>query len=185
MYPHYLSVTESKVTVQSLTVVSSFLFKEGMVLKGSIFIHFRGENKSIILKKVDRNKPLTTAELLNELECLDDEVPNLIYITSLNDNGNEKDEDSGEEDCNDPNKLNPRQLQSKAETDSQQDEYFDDEESEKENDMENYVIEAGTEQVSIRNKEKLKKLLTKIGTEKALLAKRKVCHTYNKLFDRG
>ncbi|KAG5893506.1 hypothetical protein JTB14_031649 [Gonioctena quinquepunctata] len=84
---------------------------------------------------VHRNKPLTTADLLDELERLDgdDGLPNVIYITPPNDNGNKSDEDP----------------------DLHQDEYFDDEESEKGNEMENDVIEAETERVPISNQDKI------------------------------
>ncbi|KAG5865533.1 hypothetical protein JTB14_013342 [Gonioctena quinquepunctata] len=67
-----------------------------------------------------RNEPLTTAELLDELERLDeDDVPNLIYITPPNDNENESDKDSGDEDY----------------------EYVNDGESEKESEISEDVLE--------------------------------------------
>ncbi|XP_046386898.1 uncharacterized protein LOC124156401 [Ischnura elegans] len=61
-------------------------------------------------------KQLTTTEILHELEELDekgvkDEV--YIYITPPED-GNETCEDSGDEECNDPDRLCGRQLQAEG-----------------------------------------------------------------------
>ncbi|KAF2893936.1 hypothetical protein ILUMI_12238 [Ignelater luminosus] len=61
-------------------------------------------------------QPLSTAELLELLEENEDVVPDCIYITPPDNQGWESDEDSGDEDCNDPNRLNSRQLQADAET---------------------------------------------------------------------
>ncbi|KAF2888976.1 hypothetical protein ILUMI_17197, partial [Ignelater luminosus] len=61
-------------------------------------------------------QPLSTAELLELLEENEDVVPDCIYITPPGNQGWESDEDSGDEDCNDPNRLNSRQLQADAET---------------------------------------------------------------------
>jgi hypothetical protein len=65
-----------------------------------------------------KKKPLTAAELLEEIEKLSnhDPVPNAIYMTPLDDNRFKSNEDSGAEGCNDPNRLNPKQLQAQAET---------------------------------------------------------------------
>ncbi|KAF2890837.1 hypothetical protein ILUMI_15336 [Ignelater luminosus] len=61
-------------------------------------------------------QPLSTADLLELLEENEDVVPDCMYITPPDNQGWESDEDSGDEDCNDPNRLNSRQLQADAET---------------------------------------------------------------------
>ncbi|KAF2896279.1 hypothetical protein ILUMI_09896, partial [Ignelater luminosus] len=61
-------------------------------------------------------QPLSTVELLELLEENEDVVSDCIYITPPDNQGWESDEDSGDEDCNDPNRLNSRQLQADAET---------------------------------------------------------------------
>ncbi|KAF2901514.1 hypothetical protein ILUMI_04672 [Ignelater luminosus] len=61
-------------------------------------------------------QPLSTADLLELLEENENVVPDCIYITPPGNQGWESDEDSGDEDCNDPNRLNSRQLQADAET---------------------------------------------------------------------
>ncbi|CAH1106756.1 unnamed protein product [Psylliodes chrysocephalus] len=65
-----------------------------------------------------RRRPLTTHELLSELENIDDDDPNQydIYVTPPNDTGNITDEDSGEDDSNDPDRLNKNQLHTFAVT---------------------------------------------------------------------
>lgn len=62
-------------------------------------------------------KPLTTAEILEEIEKLDGNSPSPgdVYITPPTDNGNDTDADSGDEDCNDPDRLNKNQLQAETE----------------------------------------------------------------------
>ncbi|RZB49910.1 hypothetical protein BDFB_006593 [Asbolus verrucosus] len=69
----------------------------------------------------ERNRPQTTHELLSELENITDEDPNQydVYITPPNDERNVTDEDSGEEYCNDPDRLNKNQLMADAELYSQ------------------------------------------------------------------
>lgn len=63
-----------------------------------------------------RKRPLTAAELLEEIENITNGVaPDDIYIFPPEDHGWETDGDSGDEDCNDPNRLNSNQLQSQAE----------------------------------------------------------------------
>lgn len=71
---------------------------------------------------------MTTAELLDEIEKLtdDDPIPDAIYITPPDDNGFESNEDSGDEDCNDPNRLNSKQLQAPAETNTEEASNYDD-----------------------------------------------------------
>nr|XP_023013132.1 uncharacterized protein LOC111503137 [Leptinotarsa decemlineata] len=74
--------------------------------------------------------PLTTADLLDEIERLDEDDPNIpddIYITPPDDNDFESAEDSGDEDCNDPNRLNPRQLQAEAESNKLEEDNSDNE----------------------------------------------------------
>ncbi|KAF2888614.1 hypothetical protein ILUMI_17559 [Ignelater luminosus] len=61
-------------------------------------------------------QPLSTADLLELLEENANVVSDCIYITPPGNQGWESDEDSGDEDCNDPNRLNSRQLQADAET---------------------------------------------------------------------
>ncbi|KAI4469431.1 adenosine deaminase [Holotrichia oblita] len=60
----------------------------------------------------------TTSELLEEIEKFDenDVVPHSIYISPPDDHSFEIDADSGDEDCNDPDRLNAKQLLSQAET---------------------------------------------------------------------
>lgn len=55
--------------------------------------------------------------MLSELENIDDDDPNQydIYVTPPNDTGNITDEDSGEDDSNDPDRLNKNQLLAEAE----------------------------------------------------------------------
>lgn len=64
-----------------------------------------------------RNRPLTTAEILEDIEKIETEedLPDDIFISPPNDKGDETDCDSGDEDCNDPDKLNRNQLQATAE----------------------------------------------------------------------
>lgn len=83
-----------------------------------------------------RKKPLTTAELLDEIEKLSDgePVPDTIYITPPDDNGFDSNEDSGDEDCNDPNRLNSKQLQAQAET-NMEEEISDNEDTEDSNEV--------------------------------------------------
>ncbi|KAF2897892.1 hypothetical protein ILUMI_08284 [Ignelater luminosus] len=69
-----------------------------------------------IQENTGKRQPLSTAELLELLEENEDVVPDCIYITPPDNQGWESDEDSGDEDCNDPNRLNSRQLQADAET---------------------------------------------------------------------
>ncbi|KAF2902818.1 hypothetical protein ILUMI_03366 [Ignelater luminosus] len=57
-------------------------------------------------------QPLSTADLLELLEENENVVPDCIYITPPDNQGWKSDEDSGDEDCNDPNRLNlDRDLQ--------------------------------------------------------------------------
>lgn len=68
-------------------------------------------------KYLYRNRPLTTAEILEEIEKIEaeEDVPDDIFISPPEDKGNETDCDSGDEDCNDPDQLNRNQLQAEAE----------------------------------------------------------------------
>ncbi|KAG5869523.1 hypothetical protein JTB14_015734 [Gonioctena quinquepunctata] len=61
-------------------------------------------------------KPLTTAELLDEIQKLDEDdvSPSNIYILPPVSDGIETDEDSGEGDCNDRDRLSGHQLQAAA-----------------------------------------------------------------------
>lgn len=62
---------------------------------------------------------MNTAELLLlKIEQLDqaDEVPDYIYITAPDRQMGESDKDSGNEDCDDPNRLNAKQMLAEAET---------------------------------------------------------------------
>ncbi|KAF2889450.1 hypothetical protein ILUMI_16723, partial [Ignelater luminosus] len=64
-----------------------------------------------------RKRPLTVYELLAELQNLEDDnrCKYDVYITPPTDAGNDSDEDSGEKDCQDPDRLNRNQLDAKAE----------------------------------------------------------------------
>ncbi|GLV37483.1 hypothetical protein CBL_10551 [Carabus blaptoides fortunei] len=61
-------------------------------------------------------RPLATHELLSEIENLSaNQHKNLdVIFTPPNDEGLETEEDSGGEECSDPNRLNPRQLGAEA-----------------------------------------------------------------------
>ncbi|KAF2902633.1 hypothetical protein ILUMI_03555 [Ignelater luminosus] len=65
----------------------------------------------------ERKRPLTVHELLAELENIEDDnhYKYDVYITPPTDAGNDTDEDSGEEDCQDPDRLNHNQLDAEAE----------------------------------------------------------------------
>lgn len=69
--------------------------------------------------------------MLDEIEQLSegDPVPDTIYITPPDDNGFDSNEDSGDEDCNDPNRLNSMQLQAQAETNIEEENGNSDEDS--------------------------------------------------------
>ncbi|KAF2891197.1 hypothetical protein ILUMI_14976, partial [Ignelater luminosus] len=62
-------------------------------------------------------RPLTVHDLLSELENIEDDnhYKYDVYITPPTDAGNDADEDSGEEDCQDPDRLNRNQLDAEAE----------------------------------------------------------------------
>ncbi|KAF2897503.1 hypothetical protein ILUMI_08673 [Ignelater luminosus] len=75
-----------------------------------------GTIDGVKLPLVSWRQPLSTAELFELLVENEDVVPDCIYITPPDNQGWESDEDSGDEDCNDPNRLNSRQLQADAET---------------------------------------------------------------------
>ncbi|KAG5884991.1 hypothetical protein JTB14_031228 [Gonioctena quinquepunctata] len=70
-----------------------------------------------------RKKPLTTVELLDEIEKLDegDVLPPNIYISPPVGDGIETDEVSGEGDVNDPDRLSGHQLQAATEVDITED----------------------------------------------------------------
>ncbi|KAI4454453.1 transposase is4 [Holotrichia oblita] len=74
--------------------------------------------KALAPKLVLRKKSLTTPVLLEEIEKLDesDAVPHSIYISPPDDHGFETATDSGDKDCNDPDRLNAKQLLSQAGT---------------------------------------------------------------------
>ncbi|KAF2888870.1 hypothetical protein ILUMI_17303 [Ignelater luminosus] len=65
----------------------------------------------------ERKRPLTVHELLAEVENIEDDnhYKYDVYITPPADAGNDTDEDSGEEDCQDPDRLNRNQLDAEAE----------------------------------------------------------------------
>lgn len=70
-------------------------------------------------KYLRRNRPLTTAEILEEIEKIEaQDVPDDIFISPPENEGDETDCDSGDEVCNDPDKLNRNQLQLKQWLDS-------------------------------------------------------------------
>ncbi|KAJ8971569.1 hypothetical protein NQ314_000623 [Rhamnusium bicolor] len=62
-------------------------------------------------------RPLTAAELIEEIENIDDDdvVPDGIVIMPPDDFGYNTDCDSGDEECNNPDNLNYRQLAAEAE----------------------------------------------------------------------
>ncbi|KAF2879533.1 hypothetical protein ILUMI_26640 [Ignelater luminosus] len=64
----------------------------------------------------ERKRSLTVHELLAELENIDDNHYNYdVYITPPTDAGNDTDEDSREEDCQDPDRLNRNPLDAETE----------------------------------------------------------------------
>ncbi|XP_046393736.1 uncharacterized protein LOC124161457 [Ischnura elegans] len=66
--------------------------------------------------KMSRGKCLTTAEIIEECERLsEDDIPDSIYILPPIQTCDETDEDSGDEDDFDPNRLNRNQLTAPAE----------------------------------------------------------------------